>query len=52
MKILNPDLLTDEQKNNIIRKFNILKGREIKNIDEEFNLNDRIEFDKYVLSCY
>ena len=52
MKILNPDLLTDEQKNNIIKKFNILKGREIKNIDEEFNLNDRIEFDKYVLSCY
>ena len=52
MKFLNPNILTIEQKTEINRKFDIIKLREIKNIDIEFNLEDRIEFDKYILECY
>lgn len=52
MKILDPNLLNEEQINNIIEKFNIIKWREIKSIDKEFNLTDRKDFDMYVLKCY
>lgn len=52
MKILDIEKLTEIQKKEIIKKFNKLKMREIKSIDIEFDLDDRIEFDKYVLECF
>ena len=52
MKMLNPSTLSDTQKNEIIAKFNRLKLRKIKEIPEELNMQDRIDFDRYVLECY
>jgi hypothetical protein len=52
MKILNPKALSTEQKNTIIELFSKIKERPIQSIDKEFNLDDRVKFDKYILECY
>lgn len=52
LRILNPDLLSDEQVNDILEKFQILKQRPIRTIFEEVEMGDRIDFDKTVFRCY
>lgn len=52
MKLLNPKLLSQEQKKEIINKFKVIKEREILDIDMELNQSDRIDFDKFILWCY
>lgn len=52
MKILDPDLLTENEKNKIIEKFIPLSKREIKNYDCEFRQHDRISFDEEILKAY
>ena len=51
-RILNPRLLTDEQKNYIIEAFNTLKQREILNTVEELKSADRIEFEKRIFESF
>lgn len=52
LMILDYTLLSQQDKNNIIEKFNKLKNREIKSYDEEFNMKDRIEFDTIILKVF
>ena len=52
MKILNPKALSTEQEDTIIELFRKIKGRQIQSIDKEFNLDNRVKFDKYILECY
>lgn len=51
MKILNPSLLTDKQKQTITEKFLVLSKRTIQDFTTEYRNSDRIEFDKAVLSA-
>lgn len=50
--ILNPSLLNENSKQEILNKFKILKQREIKNLKDEILSDDRQEFDDVVLSAY
>nr|WP_263323789.1 SAM-dependent methyltransferase [Neobacillus sp. Marseille-Q6967] len=50
--MLNPELLNDEQVNDILTKFNILKQREVFPIEEELEQQDRNEFDDAVLAAF
>jgi hypothetical protein len=50
--ILNPDLLNDTQKSEILAAFQPLKQRKIKNIFEEVQEEDRINFDKTILRSF
>lgn len=50
--ILNPKILNQEQITEIKRAFQPICNREIKNTVEEFELPDRIHFDKTVLKCF
>ena len=52
LKILNPELLLDKQKEEIKEKFNALKKRNILSILEELKLKDREDFDNTVLSSF
>lgn len=52
MKMLNIGLLSGERKANIIEKFEPLSKRPIKNYDEEYKQEDRIEFDKEILEVF
>ncbi len=52
MKILDPNLLSIEQKENILKKFKPLSTREIKNYNVEYQQEDRIKFDEEVLKAY
>lgn len=52
LKALNPSVLSEEQKTDIINAFNPLKHREIKSITEEIKMPDRIAFDKIILNSY
>lgn len=52
LKILNPSLLTEEQKNTIKKKFAVLKNREIMPILDELNSDDRKEFDDAVFNAF
>ena len=52
LKILNPDLLNEQQKANILRAFQPLKERPIKSIFEETTFADRINFDQQILKAY
>ncbi len=51
-KGLNPDLLNESQKAEILSAFQPLKEREIFTIYEEVNDSDRVNFDKTILRCY
>lgn len=50
--ILNPHLLSEENKEAILKAFEPLKSREVMNIDCELNQLDRINFDMVVLTAY
>lgn len=52
LRVLNPDLLSDEQKNAILDAFQPLKHREIETIFSEVQKPDRINFDKTILRCF
>lgn len=52
LKVLNPDLLDDKQKSDIIAAFQPLKHREIESIFKEVQKADRINFDKTILRCF
>ena len=52
LKVLNPDLLNDTQKSDIVAAFQPLKHREIKPIFEEVQKADRTNFDKTILRCF
>lgn len=52
MKILNPNLLSDIDKQKIIQKFKPLTQRKINDYSKELKSKDRIDFDKTVLECF
>lgn len=52
LRMLNPNLLTEEQVDFIKNKFILVRDREIKNIIEEFKEEDRIDFDNTVLEAF
>lgn len=52
MKILNPNLLTNEQREEILNKFRVLSTREIQKYDTEYQQDDRIAFDEEILSAF
>ncbi len=52
LRVLNPDLLSQEQITLIKNRFSLVRDREIKNIIEEFKEEDRIEFDNTVLEAF
>ncbi len=52
LRVLNPNLLTEEQILLIKEKFILVRDREIKNITDEFKEVDRIEFDDVVLEAF
>ena len=50
--ILNGDLLTTEQKENIVQHFKVLKLRQPLDLDEELRSEDRIKFDQVVFEAF
>jgi hypothetical protein len=52
LRILNPDLLSRQQKKEILSAFQPLKGRIIEPIFAEVSKLDRINFDKTILRCF
>jgi len=52
LRILNPDLLSEQQKTDILIAFQPLKHREIKSIFDEVQKPDRINFDKTILRSF
>jgi len=52
LRVLNPDLLTENQVMLIKNKFIPIRDREIKNIKDELTEKDRIDFDKVILESF
>ena len=52
LRVLNPDLLNEEQIENIKNAFQPLKARDIQNISEELQREDRMNFDRVVLQSF
>ena len=52
MKIFDPSLLTDKQKENILGKFETLNERQIQDYENEYKQKDRIAFDEEILKSY
>lgn len=52
MKMLDPNLLSDKQKENILSKFETLSKRQIQDYENEYQQNDRIAFDEEILKAY
>jgi len=52
MKIFDPTLLTDKQKENILGKFETLNKRQIQDYENEYKQKDRIAFDEEILKSY
>lgn len=52
LRVLNPDLLSVEQKSDILEAFQPLKNREIETISRETLKQDRINFDKTILRSF
>ena len=52
LKILNPNLLDNRQKEMILKAFAPLKLRKVDSIFSETVKEDRINFDKIILSCF
>ena len=52
MKIFDPSLLSDEQKENILAKFDTLNKRQIQDYENEYKQKDRIAFDEEILKAY
>jgi hypothetical protein len=52
LRVLNPNSLSNEQKDLIIEAFQRLKTRPVKTIFQEVEMDDRINFDQTVLRCF
>lgn len=52
MKMFDPSLLTDKQKENILAKFETLSKRQIQDYENEYKQKDRIAFDEEILKAY
>ena len=52
MKIFDPSLLTDKQKENILGKFETLNKRQIQDYENKYKQKDRIAFDEEILKSY
>lgn len=52
LRVLNPDLLSNEQKTEILQAFKPLKNRNIESIFTEVQKEDRVNFDRTVLRCF
>ena len=52
MKILNPNLLSNSQKKNILSKIEPLSKRQIQDYENEYTQKDRIAFDEEVLKAF
>ncbi len=52
LKVLNPDLLTTEQKELIKSKFDLFKNKNIMDIEDEFADNVRMDFENTVLEAF
>jgi hypothetical protein len=52
LRILNPDLLSKQQKINILTAFQPLKHRKIETVFVEVQKQDRINFDRTILRCF
>lgn len=52
MKIIDPILLSDKQKESILAKFEPLSKRQIQDYENEYKQKDRIAFDEAVLKAY
>lgn len=52
MYMLNPDLISQEQRDEIVSAFKVLKSRNIKDALEEIEEEDRSSFDSVVLKAY
>lgn len=52
MKIFDPSLITDKQKENILGKFETLNKRQIQDYENEYKQKDRIAFDEEILKSY
>jgi len=52
MKMFDPSLLTDKQKENILSKFETLSKRQIQDYENEYKQKDRIAFDEEILKAY
>ena len=50
--MLNPDIISAENKKNILKAFSVLKQRKILPIEQELEMPDRIKFDYEVLKAY
>jgi tRNA threonylcarbamoyladenosine modification (KEOPS) complex Pcc1 subunit len=52
MKMFDPSLLSDKQKENILSKFELLSKRQIQDYENEYKQKDRIAFDEEILKTY
>ena len=52
MKMFDPSLLSDKQKESILAKFGTLSKRQIQDYENEYKQKDRIAFDEAVLKAY
>jgi len=52
MKMLDPSLLSESQKKNILSKFAPLSKRQIQDYENEYQQKDRIKFDEEILKAY
>lgn len=52
MKMFDPSLLSDKQKENILAKFETLSKRHIQDYENEYKPKDRIAFDEEILKAY
>jgi len=52
MKMFDPNLLTDKQKESILSKFEPLSKRQIQDYENEYKQKDRIAFDEEILKAY
>lgn len=52
VKIFDPNLISDKQKENILAKFETLSKRQIQDYENEYKQKDRVAFDEAVLKAY
>ena len=52
MKILDPSLLSESQKKNILSKFEPLSKRQIQDYENEYKQKDRVALDEEILKAY
>ncbi len=52
MKMLDPNLISDKQKEKILSKFETLSKRQIQDYENEYQQKDRIVFDEEILKAY